>query len=650
MLATPGQLKLLQEWNATDRPYPKDVCLHELFEAQVEKTPESPAVVFGGVTLTYRELNRRANFLALHLQGRGVGPDTLVGLFLDRSIEMVVGIYAILKAGGAYVPLDPEYPPSAIEFMLKDTGIPIILTREHLEKLLPSESRSKTVCLDSILSATANGLDVNPACQATGSNLAYVIYTSGSTGQPKGVMNEHRGIVNRLLWMQDEYRLCASDCVIQKTPYTFDVSVWEFFWPLICGARLVVARPGGHRDAAYLIDTIIGERVTTIHFVPSMLRIFLGNGNASDCRGLKRVFCSGEALPCDLQAKFFGTMESAELHNLYGPTEAAVDVTFWRCRRDSGSRVVPIGRPVANTRVYILDERMQPLPPNVPGELHIGGIQVARGYLNRPELTAKRFIPDPFGGQEGARLYKTGDVCRFLDDGNIEYLGRNDFQIKLRGRRIEPGEIEAVLGQHSAVRESLVTLREDTRDDKVLVAYVVPVPGVPISDSILRGFLRGRLPDIMVPAAFVMMDAFPLTPSGKTDRRALPPPDGHRPELVSEYMPAKTDVERMIASIWQSVLGLETTGLNDNFFDLGGDSLRMIQVHGRLREALGLEFPLLELFEYPTILSLASRLVSLERNQEIGSGRIIDDRSEIRVAGRERLRRRADRNPRGKPS
>ena len=609
MLTDAEREQLLEDFNDTAVDYGLDQCLHQLFEAQVERTPERTALVYENRQLSYRELNTQANRLAHYLRDIGVGPDVPVGICAQRSVEMVVGLYAILKAGGAYVPLDPEYPPERLGFMLEDARVPVILVQKQLIGLLP-ENDARLVCLDEPL-PVADGVeqqkqnidaDENLPCLSTPDHLAYIIFTSGSTGRPKGVMNSHRAICNRLLWMQDEYGLDGSDAVLQKTPYSFDVSVWEFFWPLLSGARLVVARPEGHKDSAYLIDAIGQHQISTIHFVPSMLQIFLQDPGVGSCKSLKRVICSGEALPYELAQRFFDRLK-AQLHNLYGPTEAAVDVTFWQCRPDSPLRMVPIGRPVANTQVYILDKHMQPVPIGVPGELHIGGVQVARGYVNRAELTAEKFISDPFSDDPRARLYKTGDLCRYLPDGTIEYLGRNDFQVKIRGFRIEIGEVESVLLAHAGIREAVVLAREDIPGDKRLVAYVVSSQHRPTRDE-LRSYLKQKLPDYMVPAAFVMLDAFPLTFSGKVDRRALPAPDQLR-QTEKAYVAPRNAAEKMISQIWQNVLNIERVGINDNFFDLGGHSLLGVRLFAQIERKWGQKIPLATLYQAPTIKQLA---------------------------------------------
>ncbi|MEJ2735565.1 MAG: amino acid adenylation domain-containing protein [Anaerolineae bacterium] len=605
LLSEAEKHRILVEWNDTAAEYAHHLCLHQLFERQSERTPDAVAVSFEGNALTYQTLNQRANQLAHHLQGLGVGPDVLVGVHMERSLEMVIALYGILKAGGAYVPLDPEYPPERVAFMLEDTEVPVLLTQEHLVDSLP-EHGARVICLDSDWETIARESTDSPSSGVTADNLAYVIYTSGSTGRPKGVMNSHRGISNRLLWMQDMYQLTEADRVLQKTPFSFDVSVWEFFWPLLVGARLVVARPRGHMDSTYLVRTIVQQRITTMHFVPSMLQIFLEDPEVERCHSLRRVICSGEALPYDLQERFFARL-GADLHNLYGPTEAAVDVSHWRCRQESNLRTVPIGRPVANTQLYVLDRRMQPVPIGVGGELHIGGVQVARGYLNRPELTASKFVPDPFNDDPQARLYKTGDVVRYLPDGNLEFLGRLDFQVKVRGFRIELGEIEAVMGQHPAVRETVVVAREETPGDKRLVAYVVPGRDSAPRISELREYLQEKLPEYMVPAAFVLQEALPLTPSGKVDRRNLPAPEWER-QSEKDYVAPQKELEKTIAGIWQQLLQLERVGIDDSFFELGGHSLLIVQAHRQLSDLTDRELSITDMFRYPTIRTLSEYL------------------------------------------
>jgi acyl-coenzyme A synthetase/AMP-(fatty) acid ligase/acyl carrier protein len=422
-------------------------------------------------------------------------------------------------------------------------------------------------------------------------------------------MNSHRGIANRLLWMQEQYQLTSEDRVLQKTPFSFDVSVWEFFWPLITGAALVVARPGGHQDSAYLAEIIQREQISTLHFVPSMLQVFLEEPQLERLTSLRRVICSGEALSRELQQRFH-TRLRAELHNLYGPTEAAVDVTAWAVEPDAERRNIPIGKPIANTQIYILDQQQRLAPVGVSGELYIGGVGVGRGYLHRPELTAERFVPNPYATVASERLYRTGDLARWLPCGNIEYQGRLDHQVKIRGVRIELGEIEAALLQHEAVREAVVSARDD-QGEKKLVAYLVAEP---INPSELRSFLKEQVPDYLVPSAFVFLASLPLLPNGKIDRRALPAPDNNRPELDTLHVGPANRLEHAIANIWQEVLKLKQVGVNDNFFDLGGHSLLMAQVHRRLREELRVEVPMIELLKYPTVSSLSRRLDGDEVN------------------------------------
>jgi amino acid adenylation domain-containing protein len=537
----------------------------------------------------------------------GVGPDTLVGVAMERSLEMVIALYGVLKAGGAYVPIDPEYPQERVAFMLQDANVAVLLTQARLAGLLPSH-KGRVVCVDGEWEQIARQDATNPGWEMEPSHLAYMIYTSGSTGRPKGAMNTHRGICNRLLWMQDQYGLTEADKVLQKTPFSFDVSVWEFFWPLLVGARLVVAEPGGHRDPAYLVKLIKEQGITVLHFVPSMLRAFLEEPGVERCQSLRHVICSGEALPYELQERFFELL-AAQLHNLYGPTEAAVDVTHWTCRCHDERKIVPIGRPVANTQVYMLDRYLQPVPMGVPGELHLGGVQVGRGYHKRPELTAEKFIPDPFSGDPQARLYKTGDLCRWLPDGVIEYLGRMDFQVKIRGFRIELGEVEDTLRQHPAVHEAVVMAREDTPGDKRLVAYVVLAGEPGCTTAELRDYLKQKLPRHMVPVAWVSLSALPLTPNGKVDRKALPLPGADAvAELSTVYVAPDSETEQKIAAIWQDVLGIAQVGRTNNFFDLGGDSLRLMRVHSRLQQAFDKDITMVDMFRCTTVRALAHHL------------------------------------------
>ncbi len=598
--------QLLVEWNDTAADYPRDKCIHQLFEEQVRQTPDAVAVVFEDRELTYAQLNAQANQLAHYLRQLGVGPEILVAICVERSLEMVVGLLGILKAGGAYVPLDPDYPAERLAFMLEDTRSPVLLTQQALRERLPVNN-ARVVCLDGDWPEIARRSEANLLTQANADNLAYVIYTSGSTGRPKGVMIEQTGICNRLCWMQATYGLATSDRVLQKTPYSFDVSVWEFFWPLITGAGLVVARPGGHQDPSHLVNLIIHSKVTTLHFVPSMLQVFLEAEVLESAHCLKRVICSGEALPFALQERFFMRLPDVELHNLYGPTEASVDVTFWSCVAGDPRRILPIGRPIANIQCYVLNGLLEPVPAGVSGELHLAGAGLARGYLNRPDLTAEKFIPNPFSAAPGSRLYRTGDLCRWLPDGNLEFLGRIDHQVKIRGYRIELGEIESSLRAHNQVREAVVVAREDQPGEKRMVAYVVPAAegGTTVSAAALREHLRAGLPTYMVPSAFVFLEALPLTPNGKLDRKALPAPDGHV-ELDGPYVPPRNPVEEQLCAIWQEVLRLERVGVHDNFFELGGHSLLTVQAMARIQAVLDKRLPLAALFQNPTVKKLAS--------------------------------------------
>ncbi|HYW08913.1 MAG TPA: amino acid adenylation domain-containing protein, partial [Longimicrobium sp.] len=603
--------QVVADWNATAAEYPADACIHHLVEARVARTPDAVAVAFEGESLSYAELNRRANRLARHLAGLGVGPDTRVGVCVERGVELVVGLLATLKAGGAYVPLDPSYPADRIAYMLADSAPAVLLTQASLAGRFAG-AELPVVVLDADSPAWAALPDGDPEhAGLTPDHLAYVIYTSGSTGQPKGVMNPHRGLVNRLVWGQRAWALGADEAVLLKTSISFDGLVRELFWPLMTGARVVVARPEGHKDPAYLLRAIADQGITTINLVPSMLQLLLEVPEFEHCRGLRRVLCGGEALPGVLLARFRERLPWAEIHNLYGPSEAATAVTALGCEAEAGRATVPIGRPVANTRVYVLDEAGEPAPVGVVGELYIGGAGVARGYQNRAGMTAERFVADPFGGEAGARLYRTGDLVRWLADGRLEFLGRNDAQVKVRGYRVELGEIEARLLDHADVREAVVVAREDSPGDRRLVAYYVGAGGAVEVDA-LRMHLGGRLPEYMVPAAYVHLDALPLTPNGKLDRRALPAPGGDAYARHAFEAPAG-DTERALAEIWAELLGVDRVGRWDDFFELGGHSLLAVQVTSRIRQRLAVEAALGDVFERPVLADFARGLESAAR-------------------------------------
>ena len=597
------------EWNDTAKDYPS-ACLHQLVEAQVARSPDAIAVEAGTASLTYRELDQRATALARWLAQQGVGPDRLVAVSLDRSLEMVVALLGVLKAGGAYVPVDPSYPEARVRHMLVDSAASIVLTQADIARF-HADLGATVLCLDTEWDRVVATPDTVPFQPPGPSNLAYVIFTSGSTGQPKGAMNEHRGIVNRLRWMQDTFGLGPDDAVLQKTPFSFDVSVWEFFWPLMTGARLVMARPDGHRDPGYLAGVIGDRRITTLHFVPSMLRAFLASGHGPGLTGVRRVICSGEALPPDL-ARRHAERWGVPLHNLYGPTEAAVDVTWWPVASAEAGSAIPIGRPIANTTVSVLDARQLPVPPGVPGELYLGGVQVGRGYWRRPELTAERFVPDPLDPSGTARLYRTGDLVRWRRDGALDFLGRIDHQVKLRGFRIELGEIETALAAAPGVGSAVVTLREDTPGDARLVAYVVPGPGTAPTLEGIRRALASTLPDYMIPSALVTLERIPVSPSGKADLKALPAPEVDLAALRGTYLAPRDSTEATLATIWEQVLGVPRVGVRDNFFTLGGHSLLATLLVSRVRDQLGIEIPLRTVFEEPTVEGMALAALQLK--------------------------------------
>ncbi|HEX8189187.1 MAG TPA: amino acid adenylation domain-containing protein [Pyrinomonadaceae bacterium] len=615
LLSEDDRRQVLAGWNATEADYPLDLCLHQLFEEQAERTPDSVALVYEGERLTYGELDVRAEALASRLRAHGVGPDAVVGVLAERSLGLVAGLLAVLKAGGAYLPLDPEYPAARLSFMLEDAGAPVLLTRRRVldgnPELAALAGRvGPVVDLDEESApAAAAPADDLPA-RVRPENLAYVIYTSGSTGRPKGVMISHRAICNRLLWMRSEHPLSPSDRLLQKTSVSFDASVWELFAPLISGARLALAAPGTHRDSAYLVEAVRRHGVTVLQVVPSMLGALVEEPELSGCETLREVWCGGEALAADTVRKLKRRLPSVAVHNLYGPTECAIDATHHLCADGEGEEqggVVALGRPIGNVRVLVLDARGGLAPVGVAGELHIGGVGLARGYLSRPALTAERFIPDAYSALPGARLYRTGDLARYLPDGEVEFLGRIDEQVKVRGFRIELGEIEAALSECEGVREAVVVAREEAGGDKRLVAYVVSAGGDVVEAEQLRGRLRRRLPEYMVPSAFVMLDDLPRTPGGKVDRRALPPLATAQQPATAYVAPA-TPVEEALAAIWGQLLRVERVGARDNFFELGGHSLLATQMMSRVRQAFSAELALAPFFEEPTVAGLAHQV------------------------------------------
>ncbi|MBN4004177.1 amino acid adenylation domain-containing protein [Nostoc sp. LPT] len=646
--------QLLAAWNNTQTAYPQDKSIHQLFETQVERTPDAIAVVFQNQQLTYLELEERANQLAHYLQTLGVKPGVLVGISLERSIEIAIALLAVLKAGGAYVPLDPTYPKERLTFMLNDAQVSVLLTQANLLDLLPNQV--EVVCLDTDKEKITHYPTHKPAYLVTAENLAYVIYTSGSTGTPKGVKVSHQNVVNLLGSMREQPGLTQQDILLSVTTLSFDIAVLEIFLPLIVGATTLIVSREVATDGEKLLKTLNHSGTTVMQATPATWRLLLAAG----WQGSKqlKILCGGEALPPTLAKELVNRAHS--VWNMYGPTETTIWSTCYQIKADG---MPLIGQPIANTEIYLLDAYQQPVPVGVAGELYIGGAGVALGYLNRPELTTERFISNPFSQEPHARLYRTGDLVRYLADGNLEYLQRIDNQFKIRGFRIELGEIEMVMAQHPAVKEAVVVVREDIPDEKILVGYLVSKPPSEVESSAesasstqhiqawnqrsdllseseslqdqtlsdayvnspiqkqtvnnqlipqLRQFLKEKLPNYMVPTTFVTLDAMPLTPNGKVDRKALPIPDFARPELTEGYVAPRTLVEQQIAGIWAQVLNLKNIGIHDNFFELGGHSVLAIQVTSPLRQTFQVEIPLLNLFEVSTVADLAERVETLQ--------------------------------------
>lgn len=608
---------LLVEWNSTAAPSPLDQCLHEVFEAQVQRTPNAIAVRCGDASLTYDELNRRANQVAHYLRALGIGPEALVGLCLERSLAMLVGLLGILKAGAAYIPLDPTYPPERLAFMLGDAQPPVVLTQQHLVPTL-SGYTAQLVCLDAHWYTIALCHGDNPIKNTTADNVAYLLYTSGSTGNPKGVLGVHRATLNALAWMWQTYPFGGHEVCCQKTSISFGDSIQELLGPLLQGRPLILIADPVLKDLPRFVQTLAFYRVTRLILVPSLLQALLDTLPNLQERlpSLRLWFTGGEALSSRLYQRFRTCLPHSRLINLYGASEASDDTTWYDTSLAPSARErIPIGRPIANTQVYVLDASLQLVPVGVSGELYVGGAGLTRGYYKRPELTSERFIPHPFSHVPGARLYKTGDLVRYRPDGNLEYLGRLDHQVKLRGIRIELGEIEAVLARHPAVQETAVIVHTEAFGESRLVAYVVPTqqPGPPLTE--LRHFLARQLPAAMIPAAFLMLDTLPLTPSGKVDRQALPAPGLLGSTRADLHVAPRHDAEQQIADIWGQLLGLQQIGIYDNFFELGGHSLLVMQLLSRVHDATQVKISPLRFFENPTVAGMSAIVETADQTE-----------------------------------
>ncbi|MBW4592773.1 MAG: amino acid adenylation domain-containing protein [Brasilonema angustatum HA4187-MV1] len=643
ILSESDRQQLLVKFNQTQINYPLDKCIHQLFEEQAQKTPNSIAVIFEDQQLTYTELNRKANQLAHYLQTLGVKPEVLVGLCVERSSEMTIGLLGILKAGGAYLPLDPALPKENLAFRLQDAQVPVLLTQQRLVDTLPTDA-SQIVCLDTDWDIIAHYSDENPTSVVTSENLVYVLFTSGSTGTPKGVAIEHRQLLNYLNGIIDKLNLSTTTNFATVSTLAADLGNTVIFSSLCTGGCLHVLSTECATDSTVLGKYCRKHPIDCLKIVPSHLATLLASAPSESILPRARLILGGEAASWELIEQIQASAPDCLIFNHYGPTEATVGVTTFAVgdkQANYSSQAVPLGRPLANTQIYLLDEQLQPVPIGVPGELYIGGACLARGYLNRSELTAQRFIPNPFAqtgliaSESGSRLYKTGDQARYLSDGNIEFLGRVDHQVKVRGFRIELGEIESILCQHPQVQQAVITAWEKELSNQYLVGYIVPKHKQTLSVSELHKFLRHKLPEYMVPSTFVMLKALPLTPNGKVNRNALPEPDDHRPELEATYEPPRTEVEQTIANIWQQMLHVEKVGIHDNFFDLGGHSLLLVQIHAKLREVLNTNISIVNLFEYPTINSLAKYLTQEQTEISTSSFEESDKRAQSRIASRQ---------------
>ncbi|MCZ8026424.1 MAG: amino acid adenylation domain-containing protein, partial [Microcystis sp. LE19-10.1B] len=645
LLTKVEQQQLLIDWNNTEVDYPANKCIHQLFEEQVERTPNAVAVTYENESLTYRELNNRANQLAHYLRKLGVKADTLVGISLERSLEMMVGLLGILKAGGAYVPLDPDYPQERLSFMLEDSQVKVLVTQAKLVKSIP-EHQAQLICLDTEWEKIAQNITSNPESVAKPENLIYIIYTSGSTGKPKGVLVNHSNVVRLFAATDAWYNFNSQDVWSLFHSYAFDFSVWEMWGALLYGGRLVVVPYLVTRSPEAFYQLLYQEKVTILNQTPTAFRQLiqaeeslkgsfpLSRGDRSSTTdndlSLRLVIFGGEALEINSLQPWFQRHgdQCPQLVNMYGITETTVHVTYRPLSmNDLDSTASVIGRPIPDLQVYLLDQHLQLVPVGVPGEMYVGGAGVTKGYLNRPELTTERFIPSPFekdevipptplnkGGNEPSKLYKTGDLARYLPDGNIEYLGRIDNQVKIRGFRIELGEIEALLASHPQIWETVVIVRDDATGDKRLVAYIVPQSEKTITINEIRQFLKAQLPGYMIPNAFVILDALPLTANGKIDSRALPPPESSS-EPSDKYVAPRTPIEDILVTVWSEVLKVEKVGINDNFFELGGHSLLATKLVAQIRDRLKVELPLRQLFNSATLAELAQGIEQLKQQK-----------------------------------
>jgi amino acid adenylation domain-containing protein len=602
--------QLLVEWNDTRTDYPHHACLHELFEANVRQRANAIAVIVRDQRISYADLNRRANQLAHHLRSLGVGPEVRVGICVERSLDMVVGLLGILKAGGAYVPLDPAYPRERLAFMLEDAKVSVLLTQGRLREALPRHG-AHLVCLDTEGEVISQERAEDPSSGVSAENLAYIIYTSGSTGRPKGIALRHTGVVNNLVDLNRSFGVGPEDRILAISSPSFDMCVYEILGTLAAGGAIVMPEAALAKDPAHWAELIVRHGVTVWNSAPPLLEMLVNHVESRPLlrpQSIRVAILGGDWVPVTLPDRLKALADDVRVIVLGGATEASIhSIVYPVDRTDRSWRSIPYGRPMANQLAYILDSHLEPVPIGVPGELHLGGIGLARGYFDRPDLTAEKFIPNPFR-QESERIYKTGDLARYMPDGTIELIGRMDFQVKIHGHRMELGEIAAALKQHPAVRQAVVLAREDEPGDKRLVAYVVADGASPPKPPELRSFLKDRLPRYMVPSAFVVLAKIPLSPNGKVDRRALPPPESTRRELDNAFVPPRDSLERLLCEMWREILGVERVGVHDEFFELGGSSIQGAVFVNRLQERLGAIVHVVAVFDAPTIADLAAYL------------------------------------------